>query len=206
MIDSDQATRKKDRMPSTLEIAANLMTAIAIVLSGRNNVHTWWAGIVGCSLFAALFYQTRLYADVVLQVFFIGTSILGWWKWLRGDHGKPLSISHADFRSLAWTVPLGALATSAYGTMLHYWTNAYAPFIDSAVLVFSVIAQLLLMQRRIENWAFWLLVNAICVPLYWSRGLHLTAGLYAFYFFNALVAWRWWSTLARRQAEGRAHA
>lgn len=186
-------------MPSTLELAANLMVAIAIVLSGRNNVHTWWTGIVGCSLFAALFYQTQLYADVVLQFFFIGTSIAGWWKWLRGDHGKPLAVSHAKFRSLAWTVPVGVAATAAYGGMLSR-TDAYLPFIDSAVLVFSVIAQLLLMQRRIETWAFWLVVNTVCVPLYWSRGLHLTAALYAFYFLNALVAWRYWTRLASEKA------
>jgi nicotinamide mononucleotide transporter len=189
-------------MPPPLEIAANVVTAIAIVLSARNSVHTWWTGIVGCALFAVLFYRTQLFADVALMVFFIGTGIGGWWKWLHGDHGKPLAISHADFRSLAWTVPAGAAATAAYGYMLHATTNAYAPFIDSAVLVFSVIAQLLLMQRRIENWAFWLLVNAICVPLYWSRGLELTACLYVFYFFNALVAWRHWNKLARRQAAG----
>ena len=193
-------------MPSTLEIAANLMVAAAILLAGRNSIHSWWAGIVGCTLFAVLFYQTRLYADVALQVFFIATNMLGWWKWLHGDHGKPLVISHANFRSLLWTLPVGAAATLAYGAMLFYWTNAYAPYVDSAVLVFSIIAQLLLMQRRIENWAFWLLVNTVCVPLYWSRGLHLPAFLYAFYFVNALVAWRWWTILARRQAEGRDHA
>jgi len=43
-------------------------------------VHTWWSGIIGCALFAWVFYEARLYADVTLQGFFILTSIYGWWN------------------------------------------------------------------------------------------------------------------------------
>jgi len=187
-------------MITPLELAANLLTALAIVLAGRNNVHTWWTGIVGCGLFALVFYGSHLYADVVLQVFFVGTSFLGWWQWLRGAGGKPLAVTHANFRSLLWTVPAGLAATAAYGVLLHRYTNAYAPFLDSAVLVFSVIAQILMMQRRIENWAFWLLVNSIAAPLYFTRGLYLTSLLYAGYWVNAVLAWRLWRRLAAAQA------
>jgi nicotinamide mononucleotide transporter len=184
-------------MTGPLESAANAFTALAIVLAGRNNIHTWWTGIVGCALFALLFYDSRLYADVVLQVFFIATGIGGWWKWVRGSQaGDGLPVTHATIASLLWTIPAGALATAAYGALLHHYTNAYSPFLDSAVLVFSVIGQLLMMQRRVENWAFWLLVNTVATPLYFSRGLHLTALLYAGFWINALVSWRAWRKLA----------
>ena len=86
-------------MTAPLEWAANGMTAVAIVLAGRNNVHTWWTGIVGCTLFAILFAESRLYADVALQGFFVATSVAGWWKWARGDQGDPLPALHdADGR------------------------------------------------------------------------------------------------------------
>ena len=187
-------------MIGPLELAANGFTAGAIVLAGRNNVHTWWTGIVGCALFALLFSQSRLYADVLLQVFFIASGGLGWWKWLRGDGGAALPISHAKPSSLLWMVPAGVAASAAYGAVLHAYTNAYAPFLDSAVLVFSVIGQFLMMQRRVENWAFWLLVNTIATPLYFSRGLYLTAALYAGFWINAAASWLWWRKLAARQA------
>lgn len=177
---------------SLLEIAANIVMAVSIVLAGRNNVHSWWLGIVGCSLFALLFYDVRLYADVALQVFFILTCIAGWVQWLRGAGGKPLPIASASVRSLAVMAGVGLAATVAYGLMLREFTDAYAPFIDSAVLAFSVIAQFLLMGRRIETWPVWLLVNTISVPLYASRGLYLTAVLYAAYWVNAVVSWWWW--------------
>jgi nicotinamide mononucleotide transporter len=183
-----------------LELAANAFTAVAIVLAGRNSVHTWWSGIVGCVLFALVFAHSRLYADVVLQIFFIGTGLLGWWKWLRGASGARLPITHASARSLLLVVPLGIGVTAVYGALLHAYTNAYAPFLDSAVLVFSMVGQFLMMQRRVENWAFWLLVNTIAVPLYYSRGLHLTAFLYAGFWINAIASWLFWRRAAREQS------
>jgi nicotinamide mononucleotide transporter len=204
-VDEERAHEKTDAgrgaMSDPLELAANGFTAAAIVLAGRNSVHTWWTGIVGCALFALLFGQSQLYADVLLQVFFIGTGLFGWWKWLRGAGGAALPITHATGRSLVLSVPLGIAATACYGALLKFYTNAYAPFFDSAVLVFSVIGQFLMMQRRVENWAFWLLVNTIAVPLYYSRGLHLTALLYAGFWINACASWLFWRRKAREQAQ-----
>lgn len=191
-------------MISPLELAANAFTAVAIVLAGRNNVHTWWTGIVGCTLFGVLYLQNHLYADVTLQVFFVLTSIYGWWKWLRGARGTPLPITHATRATLLWTASAGILATLAYGTLLHATTDAYAPFPDSTVLVFSVIGQVLMMQRRVENWSFWVLVNTIAVPLYASRGLVLTSVLYAGFWINAIISWRNWRRLARTVVAGSA--
>ncbi|WP_374580431.1 nicotinamide riboside transporter PnuC [Pseudoduganella sp.] len=184
---------------SALEIGGNAVMAASIFLAGRNNIHSWWLGIVGCALMALLFYSTQLHADVALQLFFIVTCIIGWRQWLRGDHGHALHIRTTRLGTLAWMVLVGIAASAAYGLMLHHFTNAYAPFVDSAVLMFSVIAQVLLMARRIENWPVWLLVNTISVPLYASRGLYLTAALYVAYWINALVAWRHWR---RQRAAG----
>ena len=69
-------------MTTPIEVAANGVTALSILLAGRNSVHTWWTGILGCALFALVFLEARLYADVALQGFFIATSALGWWYWL----------------------------------------------------------------------------------------------------------------------------
>ncbi|SDH18207.1 MULTISPECIES: nicotinamide riboside transporter PnuC [unclassified Duganella] len=179
-------------MTSPLEIAANAVMAISIVLAGRNSIHSWWLGIAGCALFAALFYSVNLYADVALQIFFIVSCVIGWLQWRRGAGGAPLPITSVRARTLAWMSAVGLAATAGYGLMLQAYTNAYAPFIDSAVLMFSVIAQLLLMGRRIDTWPFWLLVNTISVPLYASRGLVLTAVLYAGYWINALASWFFW--------------
>ncbi len=187
-------------MIGPLEIAANVMTGTCIFLAGRNNIHTWWTGIIGCSLFGVLFYQTQLYADVVLQLFFIISGVVGWRQWLKGNHGSALPISTTKPGLLALILLAGVLVTAGYGALLHYYTSAYAPFVDTTVLVFSVVAQLLLMQRKVENWPVWVVVNTIAVPLYASRELYLTAVLYGFFWVNAIVSWVAW----RRQMQAAA--
>jgi nicotinamide mononucleotide transporter len=64
------------------------------------------------------------------------------------------------------------------------------------VLAFSVLGQLLLIERRVENWWCWLLVNTIAVPLYTMRGLYLTAVLYGAFWVNAVVSLVRWNRLA----------
>ncbi|HEY8144041.1 MAG TPA: nicotinamide riboside transporter PnuC [Kofleriaceae bacterium] len=186
---------------SPLEIAANGFNTAAIVLAGRNSVHTWWTGIVGCALFAIVFTGARLYADTTLQIFFIASGIAGWWNWLRGGASRgALPIRRTGARLLVLIALAGAAGTLAYAWLLARFTDAVWPLPDSAVLAFSVLGQLLLMGRRIENWWCWLIVNAIAVPLYASRGLVVTAVLYAGFWLNALVALRHW----RRQLEAAA--
>lgn len=180
------------------EIAANAFVAAAIFLAGRNNIHTWWIGIIGCALFAWVFFEARLYADVTLQAFFILTSIYGWWKWLHGNEGRQLPVRFSAPRLLLASGAGAAAVALGYGWLLLRFTDAYAPFLDSVVLAFSVLGQLLMMERRVENWWAWLLVNTIAVPLYASRGLHVTAVLYAAFWINAIVSLVKWRALARK--------
>jgi len=185
-------------MPDALELCSNVLIAISIFLAGRNSVHTWWIGILGCALFAWLFFETQLYADMTLQLFFIASSALGWWRWMRGPQlqaHQTLPVTRAAWPVMVMALVFGVLVTVGYGGLLWRYTDAYMPFVDAMVLAFSVVAQLLLMQRKLETWHFWLLVNTLSVPLFLSRGLTLTAVLYAAYWLNALVSLRHWRRL-----------
>ncbi|HEX8907505.1 MAG TPA: nicotinamide riboside transporter PnuC, partial [Longimicrobiaceae bacterium] len=117
--------------------------------------------------------------------------------WAGGRRKPALPVRHTPPRALAAMFAAGIVVTAAYGWLLHRFTNAFAPFVDSTVLAFSVIAQLLLMRRHYESWWFWLLVNTIGVPLYLSRGLYLTAALYAAFWVNAVVALVRWRRLVQ---------
>ena len=176
-------------MTAGLEISANAVNALSILLAARNSVHTWWVGIVGCALFGVVFFLSRLYADTLLQVFFIGTSFLGWWQWLAGGaEGKALPVTRVAWQSVIRVVLAAVFIAVGYGYALWRFTDAFAPFVDSLVLTLSVAAQLLLMRRKYESWWFWLTVNALSVALFSARGLWITAGLYAAFWINAVVA------------------
>jgi nicotinamide mononucleotide transporter len=183
-----------------MEIAANTFNAASIAAAGRKSIHTWWLGIVGCALFAEVFFETRLYADVALQTFFIATSALGWWRWLRARGAVVESpIRKTRLLHVLSLVACGCAVALGYAWLLHRFTDAYAPVPDSMVLVFSVLGQLLLVARRLETWWFGLVANTISVPLYGSRGLFLTALVYAAFWVNALVSLLHWRRLERTQ-------
>jgi nicotinamide mononucleotide transporter len=189
-------------MSSTLEIGANLLTAVSILLAGRNSVHTWWTGIIGCLLFGAVYARSQLYADATLQLFFIVTSVIGWRRWRSGGEAlsaaRPVRQTQGGVLGLA--IAGGMVGSAAYAWMLHRFTDAYAPVADSVVLFFSMIAQFLLMDRRVESWWGWLFVNTISVPLFYSRGLYLTSALYVAFWVNAVFSLGYWRRLAREAA------
>jgi nicotinamide mononucleotide transporter len=76
-------------------------------------------------------------------------------------------------------------------------TDASFPFIDSVILVISILAQFLLISRRLENWLFWIIVNIVAIPVYFFKGLFLTSGLYAIFLVNAIYGFKRWEVLAR---------
>jgi nicotinamide mononucleotide transporter len=184
------------RMTAGAEIGANILNAASIWLAGRNSMHTWWTGIVGCLLFGWVFYVARLYADVALQIFFVATSIAGYMRWRRGDAEPQSAIGRTSPLRLLILVAIAVTVAALYGALLHRFTDAASPFADSLVLCFSVLGQLLLVMRRFETWWCWLLVNSVAVPLYISRGLYVTSALYFAFWINAWLALFHWRRLS----------
>lgn len=185
-----------------LEISANIFNLISVFLANRNNIHTWWTGIIGTVLFAFLFYEVKLYADVTLQLFFISTSIYAWWNWLHGGGDKQeLPISRVKFKTLLVYLFISVAVLIGYGTLLFRFTDASYPYIDSVVLVFSVLAQLLLMARKLEHWIVWILVDLIAVPLFASKELYLTALIYSAFLINAVFGLINWIRIYRLNDE-----
>lgn len=183
---------------SILEITANLFNIISVFFANRNNVHTWWIGIIGGVLYGVMFFEVKLYADVILQGFFILTNLYGWWAWLRGGaQREELPITRIDITQLLLFAVLALAVTIAHGALLHQLTDASFPFIDSAILVLSIIAQFLLMRRKLETWVFWFVVDAIATPLYAAKGLYLTSFIYFLFLLNAIWGLVHWYRLWR---------
>lgn len=188
-----------------LELAASIMTAICVYLGGRNSVHTWWTGIIACILFGLLFFDVKLYADATLQIFFMITSAIGWYNWskagnIAGTNIKgPMAVTHVKSDDMWKMSGYAILSALAYAVVLHSLTDAFMPFIDSFVLTFSIMAQFLMMKRKVQTWAVWILVNTLSVPLYWSRELYMTSVLYGFFWLNAVWSLKTWIELEKNQ-------
>ena len=183
---------------SYLEWAANILTALCIYLAGRNKVLTWPVGIIATCLFGVLFYKAGLFADSLLQVFFIATGIIGWMGWKNNKIVEEIP-THIDVKKFVLYSVIAIIVAIAYGYFLLYMVadtfDAYVPFVDSLILTLSILGQLLLMRKKIETWMVWIVVNIISVPLYFSRDLYLTSFMYSLFLINAVVSYFYWKKL-----------
>jgi nicotinamide mononucleotide transporter len=179
---------------SGAEVVATLLGLLGVGLMVRQHVWAWPVGIVQVILSAWVFWESRLYSDVVLQGIFLVLQGYGWWAWIRGRarDGEALPVTRLGGRAAAGFTAAGLLATAAWGEGMRRLTDAALPHADAFILVFSVLAQWLQARKRLESWLGWIAVNVVAVGVYASRGLLLFAGLYAVFLVLAVVGYRAW--------------
>jgi nicotinamide mononucleotide transporter len=182
-----------------LEIAATAFTLVSVVLAVKRSLWQFPFGIAGTSLGFFVFWGAQLYSSALLQPFFLAVLVYGWWFWLKGDHGDrpPIRSTHVVIVMGACVVALAAAATGAWA--LDTFTDAEMALFDAAILCLSVVAQILLSRKRIENWPVWVVINAISVYVYAMQGLWLYTVLYVFFFFNAFWGWWEWREAMKKQ-------
>ena len=183
-----------------LEWAAMGLGLVNIALLVFRSIWNYAFGIASVAIYVFVFWETRLYAESGLQVFFILAQLWGWWLWLRvGNETNQVPVRWLDWQSRAvWLVVTAALSLNL-GWVMHRFTNAAMPYADSAIAGASVAAQILLAYRRIENWALWIAVDVAAVLLYINRGLYPTAGLYGGMLVMSLVGLKEWVEAERRE-------
>lgn len=183
-----------------LEWVAAGLGVINIALLIFRSVWNYAFGIASVAVYVFVFFESRLYAESGLQVFFILAQIWGWYLWLKvGEEDGRVPVRWLDWRSrMVWLTVTAALSINL-GWVMHRFTNAAMPYADSAIAGASVAAQILLAYRRIENWVLWIAIDVAAVLLYINRGLHPTAGLYGGMLVMSLFGLKEWVTAARRQ-------
>lgn len=143
-------------------------------------------------LYIALFYQIRLYADALEQVYYLAASGYGWWYWSRSRHA-PHTLVEVGYSSpqalLIWlTVTVTVMGSIALGwivSRVHAWAPltfpeaASYPWLDALTIVMSLVAMWLMARRRIESWVHWIIVDVIGIGLYFVKEVRFVALLYA---------------------------
>lgn len=188
---------------SSLEIVAAGFGALAVYLSAREMIWSWPVAIVNVALYTIVFFQSRLYADMGLQVVYLVLSVYGWYNWLHGGaaHGT-LHVSRASLRTLVVLALIVALGSYALGSFLASQTNAALPYLDSALTVASLAAQWMMTRKMLENWIAWIVLDIVYVPMFISRGLLPTAVLYAVFLVLAVLGLFSWRRSYLRQRPG----
>lgn len=184
-----------------LDWTATGLALIYVILAARDSAWCWPFGIVSCALWAwASFYQYALWMDALLQLFYVVMGFVGLYRWVFGGaRGRGIPLRLGTWREQIPVLLGGSLIALVFGYLFGAYTPAAATYWDAFTTVFSVLATWLLVERRVENWLYWIVTDAIYVGLYFSRGALLFALLMVIYVMIALAAWFNWRRLLRAQ-------
>lgn len=177
-----------------LELAAALLGLLMVGCNIREIHWGWPLAIASSLLYVLVFWGSKLYGDAGLQIFFAVIGLWGWMQWLRGTSTSagPLRVARLTRRQRWAALLCAALLWPATGWFLKTYTDTDVPWWDAFPTALSVIGQILLGRKFIENWLVWVLVNVVSVALFAYKGLWLTALLYTLFAALSIVGWRAW--------------
>lgn len=177
---------------SWIEAIATVAGALCVWLLVRQSIWNFPFAIIQVTLSIWVFYEARLYSDVVLHVIYVILNVYGWIHWSRGTTRAELPVTRLTYYQVGGWVLVAAVLTGAWGTFMKMKLNAANPYEDAAILMTSMVAQWLTARKKLESWWFWIVVDLIAIPLYASRGLFFFAALYFVFLLLCLQGIREW--------------
>ena len=175
---------------------------LCVWLAAKNNIWNWPIAIVSVLIYIFIFFESKLYADMGLQFYFFAMNIYGWYYWSkqRNNQEESRPIGLITKKEILLSIVGIIIFTLGLGFLLHKNTDASFPFIDSFCTACSLIAQVFLARKVLQNWLIWIFVDAIYVGVYFSKDLYATGLMYALYIVIATIGYLDWKKTYREQS------
>jgi nicotinamide mononucleotide transporter len=188
-----------DYKMSLIELVGTIFGFWAVWLSTKEKVSSWYIGILNVVCFFWMFYQIQLYSDMLLQIYFFVTNLLGWYFWTHPKEGDRNTDNQLKINVLSQSqkiktsifIALGTLLVGLFIARLHeiapyfFQKPASFPYLDTFILMASIAAQYLLTKKYIESWLLWIAVDVVATGVYFQKNILLTSFEY---FVFAVVA------------------
>jgi nicotinamide mononucleotide transporter len=182
-----------------VELAGFLTTWIGIWLTTKRLLICWPVVLAADIFYLVVFYQTRLYSDALLQVFFIAFTLYGWWNWWRGLQIEG-AVSVVPLGRRGWLIGLlaGAIGAWLLGSLM-VRLGAALPHLDAALTSYSLVASWWQARRHTANWILWIAIDGVYIGEYAYKSLWLTAALSVGLVVLAVLGLRDWQRAAAAQ-------
>lgn len=175
------------------EILAVILAITYLVLAIRQNIWCWAAAAISTLLYLFIMFQSRLYMESVLQLFYLGMALYGWQQWRRPQRqGEELAVTTWPLRYHTFALLSVLLLVFISGELLSRFSDAALPFLDSFTTWGAVVATFMVARKVLENWYYWFVIDAVSVGLFLSRDLYFTAILFTAYLVMIVVGYRSW--------------
>lgn len=165
-----------------------------VILAKRNNIWLYPFGIVSILLAIYLKINGRLYAEILLSVYYLLMSFYGWalWSKLKKSNLPPIKISWTTRKELFVALAISIIGYFVLYTFLVCFTNSDVPILDAFVSSTAWAGMWLLARRKIENWLFLNISNIVAIPLMWHKQYVLFTLLTLFLFIVAIFGFLDW--------------
>ena len=176
-----------------LETLAVVLGIGYLLLAMRESSLCWYCAFFSTALYVWIFGDVSLYMESALNVYYMAMAIYGWLQWQRGGADK------SGVKIVRWTarqhilgvaIILAASVTSGY--LLSSNTAAKLPYLDSFTTWGSVLTTIMVAQKVLENWLYWIVINSVSIYLYIDRGLDQTAAMFFLYLVLATIGFLTW--------------
>jgi len=178
-----------------IEVLGTLAGLIYLYLEIKQNIWLWPLGVVTSALYVYIFFMSKFYADMGLQVYYLLISFYGWYIWIKGMNPKKetvQSVSHITSRLAVILVGISFIIYCFLVWVLTQFTDSQLPYWDAFTTALSVVATWMLARKILEQWFVWVVVNAVSLGLYLYKGLYPTSVLFIFYTSMAVVGYYQW--------------
>lgn len=181
---------------SELEWIAFIAGIAGVWLTIKENIYCWPTAMLSVIIYIFIFFKSKLYGDMALQLFYVAASIYGWFNWVKQKKNQKFYPGYLDNKtSIQFVVLTIIFFIPVYLILLR--TDTDVPFIDAALTSFSLSNTWLMSKKKIENWLLWVAIDAVYVLLYIYKSLYLTSVLYAVFAGMALYGYYQWKTKAK---------
>lgn len=182
----------------SVAVFAGLFYLILVVFE---SIWCWFFSLISVTLYFLIFAENQLWAEVVLQVYYFGTTVYGFYKWKYGgdNDNNPAPIMRAGVRRNLIFGGIILTGTVGGGFLLDYFALELFPYLDSFTTVGALVTTWMVTQKYLENWLYWIVVNTAGVVLMYKSELYLTALLFLVYLIIVVFGFLNWIKLYRGQ-------
>ncbi len=175
------------------ETIAVALALVYVIFAIKENSWCWYAAFVSVAIYVFICYQSKLYLETILQIFYLIMAVYGYLQWKKKDKkNESLHISTWSNEMLIYTIISASLVSIIVGYLFSTYTPTSMPYLDAPITIFSLLATYMVSKKIIQNWIFWVFINIGCILLYASKGLNLTAILYGLYVIIAFIGYFEW--------------
>ena len=170
------------------------LSLIYLYLSIKQKIGLWIFGFLCSALYVVVFFNSKFYADMSLQLYYLGVSVYGWISWKSGKlhTGKELPIKRANIRQTIFLSAFTIAIFFIYYFVLAQHTDSPLPVADSLTTAISITTTWMLAKKLIEHWILWVIVDAVSAGLYFYKELYPTAILFIIYTIMAVAGYVEW--------------